>query len=273
MPKRKPIPKYVRPPVAPPEATGGAGVKFENDIQALFVTLMASDGEFKVFPNFQIESLQFQVFSKGYCTDDVLVRFVNSDNEEKILLGQIKRKISFRRSCREFTDTVQAAWIDYQNGKLFRKGRDALALITGPLCAKDLDTLDWLFNQARSLSMMSFFEKMRFGKDVSKTHRAGFELICEILGVHNDGPVNEEHLYGFLRSFYVFQSDMWYEEGFVSTKSSLKCALGTQPGETSPATSWLKLFTRVATPFFVQNPRKQKRKRPFASLKSRRLFR
>lgn len=217
MPKRKPIPKYVRPPVAPPEATGGAGVKFENDIQALFVTLMASDGEFKVFPNFQIESLQFQVFSKGYCTDDVLVRFVNSDNEEKILLGQIKRKISFRRSCREFTDTVQAAWIDYQNGKLFRKGRDALALITGPLCAKDLDTLDWLFNQARSLSMMSFFEKMRFGKDVSKTHRAGFELICEILGVHNDGPVNEEHLYGFLRSFYVFQSDMWYEEGFVSS--------------------------------------------------------
>ncbi len=217
MPKRKPIPKYVRPPVAPPEATGGAGVKFENDIQALFATLMAGDGEFKVFPNFRIESLQFQVFSKGYCTDDVLVRFVNGDNEEKILLGQIKRKISFRRSCREFTDTVQAAWIDYQNGKLFRKGRDALALITGPLCAKDLDTLDWLFNQARILSMTAFFEKMRFGKDVSKTHRAGFELICEILGVHNDGPVNEEQLYGFLRSFYVFQSDMWYEEGFVSS--------------------------------------------------------
>lgn len=178
---------------------------------------MACDGEFKVFPNCQIESLQFQVFSKGYCTDDVLVRFVDGGNGEKKLLGQIKRTIRFNRSCRDFTDSVQAAWLDFQNEKLFRKGNDALALITGPLCAKDICTLDWLFNQARNLSMAAFFEKMRFGRDVSKTHRNEFELICEILGVQNDGPVDDEQLYAFLRSFYVFQSDMWYEEGVVSS--------------------------------------------------------
>ena len=217
MPKRKPIPKYIRPSVAPAEATGGAGIKFENDIQALFATLMACDGEFNVFPNCRIESLQFQVFSKGYCTDDVLVRFVDGGNKERILLGQIKRTIRLTPSNREFTDTVQAAWIDYQNGKLFRKGRDAIALITGPLCDKDNDKLGWLFNQAHCLSMTAFFEKMREGRGVSKEHRKGFDLVCEILGVQNDGQVNEEQLYGFLRSFYVFQSDMWYEDGVVSS--------------------------------------------------------
>ena len=234
MPNIAKIRKYYRSSVAPAESTGGVGTVFENDIQALFATLMVCGGELDIFPNHKIESLQLQVFPLGYCTDDILVRLVDGSGQRRKLLGQVKRSIRLIPSCTDFTDSVQAAWIDFKNQDLFSKGKDVIALITGPLNSKDNDKLNWLFNRARNSTQDAFSLGMQSGRGISKEHRDAYAMMCEILAVQNDGPVELDDLYLFLRSFYILQPDMWYEGGMVSSFASslLKSHFASAPPRT-----------------------------------------
>ena len=44
---------------------------------------------------------------------------------------------------------IQAAWNDFNNPSVFTKGKDIIALITGPLSATDSHNVQWLLSQAR----------------------------------------------------------------------------------------------------------------------------
>lgn len=241
------IRKYEKSKVVSAESTGGAGSDFENDIQALFATLMVCDGEYSIFPNYRISSLRFQAHADGYCTDDLVVWFVDEDRREKKLLVQCKRTIEIKGSFEPFTDSVQAAWIDFQDAGLFNKEGDAIALVTGPLSRTDNDKLGWIFNLARHSSLDVFLCTMKAGKNISADHLAGYELFREIVAVQTGGSVDEAELYRFLRAFYILQPDMWYEGGVVS---SFACSLLKRHFEKAPPRS---IFNEIVAQMRTRN--------------------
>ena len=135
-----------------PLATGGAGVHFEVCIQAGFILLMLSGGYAPFLEFWLIKEIKLQGRISGYATDDIIVFAENKEcTKKKKLLGQIKCTIQITQSSESFREVIQAAWNDFNNGDLFTKNRDIIALITGPLTITDQKNVQWLLNQARAV--------------------------------------------------------------------------------------------------------------------------
>lgn len=209
--------RYVKTKVAPSELTGGAGTDYEHEIQGLFAVLMVCDGELAAFPNLKISGLEFQTHAKGYCLDDILVSFSEDGRISNRLLCQAKRTIKLTRSCRDFTDTVQAAWLDFHNKEIVNPASDAFAIVTGPMSAKDNKLLGRLFDQARRQPADSFIKRMSCGAGLSARQISLYGLIKECVEAQEGERVADEELYEFLKRFYILQPDTWYECGMVES--------------------------------------------------------
>lgn len=146
--------------IASPFSTGGGGLNFETRIQASFTVLMLVGGFSPCLPPLPIQKIRLQGKHKGYQTDDLIVYAEDDQIKRKAkLLGQIKHDISLTENNTTFEEIIVAAWADFNNADLFTKGRDYIALITGPLKSTDLEfrmVLEW----ARSAGDASDFFNM-----------------------------------------------------------------------------------------------------------------
>ena len=146
--------------IASPFSTGGGGLNFETRIQASFTVLMLVGGVSPCLPQLPIQKIRLQGKRKGYQTDDLIVYAEDKQIKRKAkLLGQIKHDISLTENNTIFEEVIVAAWADFNNAALFTKGRDCIALITGPLKSTDLEfrmVLEW----ARSAGNASDFVDM-----------------------------------------------------------------------------------------------------------------
>mgnify|MGYP004192174669 CR=1 FL=1 len=133
-----------------PFSTGGGGVHFEAHIQASFVALMLTGGHAPCLPCWPISEVKLQGKIDGFDTDDLVVIVEDlKSNERRKLLGQIKHSITITKGSTLFGDVMQAAWNDYNNPEIFSRGKDVIALITGPLSVTDVHNVQWLLNQVR----------------------------------------------------------------------------------------------------------------------------
>ncbi|WP_261375592.1 hypothetical protein [Pseudoalteromonas neustonica] len=133
-----------------PFSTGSGGPRFEANIQATFVTLMLSGGYAPCLPSWPIVEIKLQGAVSGYGTDDLIVFVENpATNERRKLLGQVKNSISITAGSKLFSEVIQAAWKDFNNVDIFTKGKDIIALITGPINTTDTDGVNGLLEQAR----------------------------------------------------------------------------------------------------------------------------
>ena len=133
-----------------PFSTGGGGGHFEAHVQALFVTLMLTRGYVPCLPCWPITEIKLQGKVDGFNTDDLII-FVERNNtkEQRKLLGQVKHSISITKGNAVLSDVIQGAWRDFNNPHLFTKGKDVIALITGPLSATNSHNVQWVLNQAK----------------------------------------------------------------------------------------------------------------------------
>lgn len=214
---KRPIVKFCRRKAAPPQLTGGEGFAFEVEILSLLAVLMACDGEIAIFPNKRIVSVEAQTYSKGFNLDDALVVFTDAIGNKFKLIAQIKHRISLTRCCQDFTDTVQAAWLDFCNPGVVDIESDAFALITGPLSRKDTCKFNTLLNIVRTNPPESFIDKIQMGANVAIEVRDFYALICEIISVANDGEADHLQVHKFLSKFYILQPDNWCDGGVVES--------------------------------------------------------
>lgn len=133
-----------------PFSTGGGGHHFEVHVQASYVTLMLTGGYAPCLPCWPIKEVKLQGKIAGYDTDDLIITIENKDTKEcSKLLGQIKHSIAITKENKVLSEVIQAAWNDFNNYKIFTKGKDVIALITGPINKTDSHNIQWLLNQAR----------------------------------------------------------------------------------------------------------------------------
>ncbi len=199
-------------------STGGGGAHFEAHVQSSYVALMLTGGYAPCLPCWPISEIKLQGKIDGFDTDDLIVFAKNPDSkEQRKLLGQVKHSISITQGSSVFGEVMQAAWSDFNNSKVFTRGKDVIALITGPLTATDAHNVQWLLNQARHTKDVDEF--------IRNVHQVNFspsksseklDVIKHHLKAANGGSdVSKDELYGFLNHFHLLGYDLGKEYGVV----------------------------------------------------------
>lgn len=201
-----------------PFSTGGGGVHFEAHVQASFVVLMLTGGHAPCLPCWPIAEIKLQGKIDGFDTDDlvVVVENVNSKERRK-LLGQVKYSISITQGSALFGEVIQAGWNDFNNPQVFTRGKDIIALITGPLSSTDKHNVSWLLNQARHTKNVDEFFRNVYQANFSPPKSAEkLEVIQHHLKAANGGnDVSRDELYDFLKHFHLLGYDLGNEFGVV----------------------------------------------------------
>jgi hypothetical protein len=201
-----------------PFSTGGGGFHFEAHVQASYVTLMLTGGYAPCLPCWPIKEIKLQGKIDGYGTDDLIIIIENKDTKEcRKLLGQIKHSIAITKENQILREVIQAAWNDFNNSNIFKKGKDVLALITGPISKTDSHNVQWLLNQARfTKNEDEFFRNVRRSNFSPAKSKEKLEVIQHHLkAVNNDVDITEEELYIFLKHFQLLGYDLGEEVGVV----------------------------------------------------------
>lgn len=194
---------------------------FEVCVQALFVALMLAKGNVPGLQTGPITKIKLQGRFAGYNTDDLIV-FIGgtSDNEHRKVLGQIKRSISITERDSTFQEVVRSAWEDFSNTEIFKKDKDILILITGPLSSTDTIDVRTMLEWSRSAeNPQEFFNKVELSNFSSQAKRKKLKAFKVSLEKANGGnSVADEVCYQFLRHFHLLICDL-------DTKSSVTLSL------------------------------------------------
>ncbi|MFP1678231.1 hypothetical protein ACLD02_06000 [Alloalcanivorax sp. C16-2] len=230
-----------------PFSTGGGGVHFEAHVQASFVALMLTGGHAPCLPCWPIAEIKLQGKIDGFDTDDLVVVVENlNSNERRKLLGQIKHTIAITQGSTLFGEVMQAAWNDFNNPKVFSRGKDIIALITGPLSVTDAHNVQWLLNQARhTQDVDEFFRNVQQANFSPPKSAEKLEVIQHHLKVAKGGnDVSRDELYDFLNHFHLLGYDLGSEFGVVL---SLLHSHISQFQQQSPQWVWSRVVDIVQT--------------------------
>lgn len=203
-----------------PFSTGSGGAKFEANIQSTFVTLMLTGGYAPCLPSWPIVEIKLQGAVAGYATDDLIVFVENPVNRDRRrLLGQIKNSIPITAKNKLFAEVIQAAWNDFNNPKVFAKGKDVIALITGPISATNTEGVKVLLEQARHTrdadEFLTQVDRANFCSDNVRNKLAAFK--AQLKAANNGNDVEEQDLYEFLQHFYLLGYDLAKRGSVVSS--------------------------------------------------------
>lgn len=201
-----------------PFSTGGGGPHFEAHVQASFVALMLTGGYAPCLPCWPIAEIKLQGKIDGYDTDDLIVVVESADKKERRrLLGQVKHSIAITQGSALFGEVMQAAWNDFNNPNVFAKGKDIIALITGPLSATDEHNVQWLLNQARhTKNVDEFFRNVQQANFSPAKSNEKLQVIQHHLKTASSGnEVSRDELYNFLNHFHLLSYDLGNEVGVV----------------------------------------------------------
>ncbi len=197
-------------------STGGEGSNFENHVQASFLILMMSGCFAPCLPTYPIEKIKLQGKMDGYETDDFIV-WVKEPirNTSFKLLSQVKRTIAVTNSNVAFSDSIIAAWKDFNNSEKFNKNCDSIAIITGALSATDIKNVLWILEHARaSENEVDFHNRMELEYFNAPKAKEKLEVFKYHIAKSNKGvKPSEGELHQFLKRLWILQYDLGNEEG------------------------------------------------------------
>ncbi len=192
-------------------ATGNVGAFFEACVQASFVTLMATGGHSPCLRPWPIVECIFQGKVEGYHTDDFIAIVKNvADGETRKLLCNIKHSIKFTRTSPVLASVLVAAWNDFVNPASFIRGKDEIALITGPLSAIDRNAISWILERAKHAASYDDFHlhATRLNYSPSDTGKKISAFREHLASANGGSDVGDGEFFAFLKSFNVLGYDL-----------------------------------------------------------------
>ncbi|HAL56635.1 MAG TPA: hypothetical protein DCP63_09205, partial [Bacteroidetes bacterium] len=194
--------------VSSPFSTGGGGQFFEAKVQAIFLLHLLIGGRVPCLPGGSIKSVRLQAKQAGFATDDVVITIRTDSRAEHRLLAQVKHHAKITVLDGEFYESLAAFWSDFNNHNAFVKGRDALALITGPQSDRVLQhvrpLLDWARTAATSAEFVGKVATAGFSSDQKRAYLQVFrDVITKIAGT----APTDDILWQFLKHLYLLSYD------------------------------------------------------------------
>jgi hypothetical protein len=228
-----------------PYSTGGGGVHFEAYVQAAFVVLMLTGGFAPCMPCWPIKKIKLQGKYAGYDTDDMVIFIEHPSNGQTCkILGQIKHTIRITENDKVFADVIQSAWKDFNNASLFSKGKDTIALITGPLSATDINDvrtiLEWARNSETDDEFIKKVELTYFSSHDKQNKLKAFKTCIE--KANDSNAISDELLFEFLKHFHLLGYDLDIKAGV--TLSLLHSLVGQFSTENAQSL-WSRLVEEV----------------------------
>ena len=218
-------------------STGGGGVNFEQQIQAMFLLSLLVDG-FCPAMREQTKRVCFQAKHLGYDVDDLVV-FTERNQSEGKLLCQIKHHFIASEKDKIFQEVICSAWSDF-NKDNFDKENDRIALATAQIAVWTQKSLRFLHGQALAASDGdSFVERIKLPVySDSKNEKLLTSIRNCITETTNNNPSSEE-LWKFCKVFTLLLFDLDCEE---SVNWALSGALIKSNSEFSASLVWARLL-------------------------------
>lgn len=215
-PRAKPKPGLTQKELSNPFSTGSGGAFFESDVQSGFVVLLLTGAFAPCIARWPIAELKLQGKHAGFQTDDFIAFAEEKPNGRRArLLAQIKHAVTISANDAVFQGVIAAAWADFKNPKVFSPETDAIALITGPLSAADIQNVRSMLNSARTCpSAADFFAKVKLAKFTSATKRTKLAAFKTLVKLANQGVApSEDELWQFLKAFHLIGYDLDQDAG------------------------------------------------------------
>ena len=204
-------------------STGGGGVNFEQQIQAMFLLSLLIDG-FCPAMNEQTKKVYFQAKHLGYDVDDLVIITYRNQSEGKMLC-QIKHSITATEKDKTFQEVICAAWNDF-NKEDFNQASDRIALVTAQISNKAQQSLRFLHAEAiGSIDAEAFMERIDMPVFSNADNKKMLDAIKECISlVKGCEPTNEE-VWKFCKVFILLLFDMDCAESVnrALSASLIKC--------------------------------------------------
>ncbi|UEC42914.1 MAG: AAA family ATPase [Methanothrix sp.] len=200
--------RQTQPEATNPASTGGAGTFFEQHVNAAFLALLLVRGIPPCLEDCQIKEVHFQTAHLGWNTDDLLVVGKRRDESERHLAAQIKRKFHISSKNEDCRETIASAWRDFQSEGHFDKSNDLIVIISLQSSERLLANFGNLLDCARvSLDAADFLQRTEVPKFLSKITRDYRDEIRKIVEVTNEGHVDDDNFWEFLKSLRILPFD------------------------------------------------------------------
>lgn len=202
------------PEISNPFSTGGGGQFFEAKVQASFLLHLLIGGRVPCLPSGKVETVRLQAKQAGFNTDDIAIKICTDEGVSHRLLVQIKHHVTITASDEEFKSALESAWSDFSNQSLFIQGRDALALITGPLSEQTLQHVRPFLDWARtSETSEEFIGKVATAQFSSDKKRGYLQIFRDVLTKVAKVAPTDEMLWQFIKHFYLLSYDFDVQGG------------------------------------------------------------
>lgn len=219
-----------------PASTGGAGVTYEQRVQAVYVLSMLSGGAVELARHERVIELRFQAAVHGYKTDDLVCTLQDDTGASRRALLQVKRDVRAVASDANFVDALVAAWLDFQNPACFTRDRDRVYLVYETTGGSSLEALGHLMVFARgSTSAADFLLKVQAEWFSTEVNRVTLRVVRENLDIAAGGAIGDEELWQFLAHWRLLQHTL-------------------QAGDAPEATHWVNSIQLILGPGLVPDP-------------------
>jgi len=242
-PKKAIAPKKV----SNPASTGGAGVTFENRVQAVkLLSLGLGIATTGVPSTDRIIALQFQAKrSKGPNTDDLVCTVERGDGQRYHVLMQMKRSLKAQPSDGAFAEAVGNAWLDFED-QAFKREADRIVIAYDSGCAHEMRGVSDVVKFAvMSLDAADWIEKLTAEGMGSPAKRKALAAIRSVVDDYRGSPVPDVELLHFTKhlSFAAHDLDTEDTAEYLSYITHIRHSASAVGVSTDARLVWAQLVT------------------------------
>lgn len=191
-----------------PASTGGGGTSFENRVQASRLLAMCLGSLVPGAQDGRIVELRFQARIHGHHTDDLVCHIEHGDGQRTRALLQMKRSLTAGEKNKAFSESVGAAWTDY-NSDEFVRGKDSIFLIYDTASAAAMKGAATVCYWARYAATPAEFLKKVAADDYSNpANRAALAAIRKISESYAGRAIDEHELFDFVKHLNFLPHDL-----------------------------------------------------------------
>lgn len=247
--KSKGIKKSKAKKLSSPASTGGVGTSFESRVQATRLLAMCLGSQVPGVQDGRIVELRFQARIHGHHTDDLVCHFELGDGQRTRALLQMKRTLSAREKDAAFSESIGAAWTDY-NSDEFVRGQDSIFLIYDTASAAAMKGAATVCHWARySATPEEFLKKVDAENFSNAANRTSLAAIRKIAETYADRKIDARELFDFVKHLNCLPHDLDQDgtvehTGHLNSIRQAAALVGEVP---NPQEIWSALVTACVT--------------------------
>ena len=195
--------------ISSPVSTGGAGIFFEQHVNAYWLALLLVRAIPPILSDCTVEEVHLQTSHLGWHTDDFLICCQDGAGQRRKLASQVKRTFTVSANDPDCKKAIQNFWKDFNDSQKFSHDRDRFALVTRLGTKTLLQHFSSLLDCARdSRDEAEFERRLDTPGFINKESVQYCNAVSKIIGDIDGRNVSAGDVWPFLRVLHVLSLDL-----------------------------------------------------------------